>query len=385
MSVKVDRTHLTVRENSPIVRTTSEKSFFFPLDPNRTLTWFHNLPRETQQQWKEHLNLEQKTTQTWEITTKRCLTPSPTGEPIKKHKTHNQALISKQSVLRKYCWRVVCLHGQPSLCMVQEINDFVTVKILDARLPVDQWPQYQVHPKQLYLTSITTSETLDDLIFNLRKSQILHSSSVDKGLRQIDRKNFCPQNPYHDCAVDIGNPEYGVCISSPHMHVWAAELLIKHLPNAKYCLDVGSGSGYFTALMAFLAPKATVCGVEYYTDLAQESKNTVQKYYPQLADRIIFSSGDGERGINDKNVLFDAIHIGFMCLEPPPQLVEQLAPGGRMLVPVALGTPSTFDTRCFGGYYTCVDKDFSGKIKITKLFTCSFVPSIALSQAEDNQ
>ena len=73
-----------------------------------------------------------------------------------------------------------------------------------------------------------------------------------------------------------------------------------------------------------------------------------------------------------------------MCLAPPEALVDKLAPGGRMLVPVANGNPSFFDKRCLGGFYTCVDKDKNGVVTMTKLFSCSFVPSIALPQTEGN-
>lgn len=355
-----DGTHFHVRGGSVVLsQTTSDGSYF------------SQRPKGSDDQ--RHLKI------------KRCLTP--TGETIKRSKRRNDTLISKQSTLRQHCWRIVDINGETSLCMVevipQRVNELATIKILDSRIPVHQWKRYQVDPEHLSRPFIHTSESLDELICNLKRSKILHSTQLETALRIVDRVHFCPKTPYHDCAVDIGDPAHEVCISSPHMHVWATELLINHLPQAQYCLDVGSGSGYFTALMAYLAPDAFVYGVDAHSDLIHTSRDVLEQHYPTLSNRIALYAGNGEMGVND-NILFQAIHVGFMCLAPPEALVNQLAPGGRMLVPVANGKPSFFDKRCLGGFYTCVDKDKNGHVSMTKLFSCSFVPSIALLQPEGN-
>ena len=65
--------------------------------------------------------------------------------------------------------------------------------------------------------------------------------------------------PYIDTPQSIG---FGATISAPHMHAYALEYLYPKLKTAKYVLDVGSGTGYLTAAMAYLVPpESKVFGV----------------------------------------------------------------------------------------------------------------------------
>jgi protein-L-isoaspartate(D-aspartate) O-methyltransferase len=67
----------------------------------------------------------------------------------------------------------------------------------------------------------------------------------------VDRKYFAPHSPYIDSPQSIG---FGATISAPHMHAYALEYLYPKLINSNYVLDVGSGTGYLTAAMAYLVP-----------------------------------------------------------------------------------------------------------------------------------
>lgn len=68
--------------------------------------------------------------------------------------------------------------------------------------------------------------------------------AVDRGLFVLDR-----QRAYQDCPLPIG---HGVTISAPHMHAYACELLGPWLKPGASVLDVGSGSGYLTAVFAHM-------------------------------------------------------------------------------------------------------------------------------------
>eukprot|EP01066_Platyproteum_vivax_P020135 Platyproteum_vivax@DN7944_c0_g1_i1.p1 len=288
----------------------------------------------------------------------------------------NNPIFTLQQKMRVGCWRIATIENSKYLASVESLNDVLIVKLMDPLTPVELWKKVEVTPDQLSSTHITTADSLDQLIMNLKRTRILHSEVVEKALRLLDRGHFCSEKPYHDCAINFGNEQYGICISSPHMHVWAAELLKDHLRSSSNCLDVGSGSGYFTAMMQILAPTAKVYGMEYYSELIEESKAILNNHYPEILSQITFMQGDGEKGFpTKKETLFQAIHVGFMCREIPPALIGQLDPGGRMLIPIGTGEPSTFDNRCTAGVYTCVDKDLYSTIKITDLFSCSFFPS----------
>lgn len=353
-----------------------------PLQSNSTLRQLQKLPPREQRQYLKTLAIkplssEPNSKAKYVLVAKNIQTLNLTQSLKQKRKHNNTALIKKQKVFRLHCWRLATVDNKPVLTSVQTIgNNLLTVKVLDPKIPVHDWPTIQVSPDQLAPVFVHTSTTLDELIINLKRSQLLKSTGVETALRRIDRAHFCPTNPYHDCAIDIGKKKLGVCISSPHMHVWAAELLIDHLKSAQACLDVGSGSGYFTALLQYLAPNARVTGIECHGELIHTSCAALQTHYPHLLSTMEFIHERGEKGCPGKT--FDAIHVGFMCKKIPNALVDQLAPGGRMLLPVWDGKYSSFDKRCLSGYYTCVDKSLTGVVHVTPLFVCSFVPSLEI-------
>ena len=356
-----------------------------PLQSNSTLRKLQKLPLEKQREYLKNLTLQPIDSYPHSkpkyVLVAQDIQTLDLMQSFRQTKRRNtKELIEKQQVFRPHCWRLAHLGNETVLTSVQTIDDtLLTVKVLNSKIPVHDWPTIQVSPNQLAPVFVHTSTTLDELIINLKRSQVLKSVEVEKALRAIDRAHFCPTNPYNDCAIDIGSKELGVCISSPHIHVWAAELLTDHLKSAQACLDVGSGSGYFTAMLQHLAPQSRVIGLECHEELIETSLIALQKHYPHLLHNMEFIPGMGEQGCPGKT--FDAIHVGFMCKEIPNALVDQLAPGGRMLVPVWDGKHSSFDKRCLSGYYTCVDKSLTGEIQVTKLFMCSFVPSLEIENA----
>lgn len=101
-------------------------------------------------------------------------------------------------------------------------------------------------------------------------------------------------------------------------------------------LDIGSGSGYLAACMAeMVGPTGKVIGVEHIDELVALSKRNVEHDKPEfLRDgRLSFFVGDGRLGW-PANAPYDAIHVGAAAPHIPKALIEQLKPGGSLVIPV---------------------------------------------------
>uniref|UniRef100_F1L479 Protein-L-isoaspartate(D-aspartate) O-methyltransferase n=1 Tax=Ascaris suum TaxID=6253 RepID=F1L479_ASCSU len=176
------------------------------------------------------------------------------------------------------------------------------------------------------------------LVENLQRNQLFADQRVKDAMLSVDRGDFAPSTPYGDHPVSIG---YSATISAPHMHATALELLKDHLKEGDKALDVGSGSGYLTACMAIMVGKSgKVIGIEHISELVNDSIANVEKHHADLisSGRILFVEGDGRKGDGRKGYAseapYKAIHVGAAAPKIPPALIEQLAPGGRMLIPV---------------------------------------------------
>lgn len=201
------------------------------------------------------------------------------------------------------------------------------------------------------------------LVDNLQRNGLFSDERVKKAMLSIDRGDFAPSSPYGDHPVSIG---YGATISAPHMHASALELLKDHLKEGDRALDVGSGSGYLTACMAMMVGETgKVVGIEHIKQLVDLSKENVKKNHGDLltSGRILFVEGDGREGYQAE-APYKAIHVGAAAPIIPPKLVEQLAPGGRMLIPVGRTSQR----------FVQVDKSADGEVKETDLMGVIYVP-----------
>jgi len=180
------------------------------------------------------------------------------------------------------------------------------------------------------------SKTNEDLINQLQENKVIKSKSVALAMLAIDRGDFCPNenNAYVDCPQPIG---YGATISAPHMHAEALERLQDHLQPGMSALDIGSGSGYLAACMAYMVGnKGKVIGIEHLEFLVNFSIKNISKNHEDMfkSKQLQIIHGDGRKGYPDEGP-FDCIHCGA-CAQPEIAkiLCEQLKPGGCLVTPV---------------------------------------------------
>jgi len=179
------------------------------------------------------------------------------------------------------------------------------------------------------------------LVSQLQEAGVFHSNEVHRVMAEVDRADFVPIDPYLDSPQSIG---YSATISAPHMHATAIEGLIDVIRPNSHILDVGSGSGYLTACFAkLLGPEGMAVGVEHIEELVKLSNENVRKHHANLLDsgRIQFVVGDGRKGY-PPGAPYDAIHVGAAAEEMPNELIDQLAVGGRMLIPVGAARNQEF-------------------------------------------
>ena len=155
----------------------------------------------------------------------------------------------------------------------------------------------------------------------------ISDSRVLEAMLRVPRHEFVPEacrdQAYEDHPLPIGDSQ---TISQPYIVALMLESL-QLTPNDKV-LEVGTGSGYATALLAELA--AEVFSIERHASLA-ESARTLLSTLGYRNVHVI--TGDGALGLPDK-APFDAILVSAAALQLPPALPGQLRDGGRMIIPI---------------------------------------------------
>jgi protein-L-isoaspartate(D-aspartate) O-methyltransferase len=176
---------------------------------------------------------------------------------------------------------------------------------------------------------------------------------------EVPRHEFVPetlrQDAYEDHPLPIGE---GQTISQPY--IVAAMLEHLALQATDRVLEVGTGSGYVTALLSLLC--AEVYSVERHAELAASAESTLHRLkYRNVKIRV----GDGSQGWAEY-APFDAILVSAATPEMPPALFAQLCDGGRMMVPI--GPPFSQELQLI-----C---KVSGKSEVKVLEGCRFVPLV---------
>jgi protein-L-isoaspartate(D-aspartate) O-methyltransferase len=159
----------------------------------------------------------------------------------------------------------------------------------------------------------------------------IRDSRVLDAMRSVPRHEFVPealrQHAYEDRPLPIGE---GQTISQPY--IVAAMLEHLALEATDRVLEVGTGSGYVTALLSLLC--AEVYSVERHAQLVSLAKDTLRRLE---YNNVYIKVGDGRCGWAEY-ALFDTVLISAATAEMPTDLFDQLREGGRMVVPI--GPPS---------------------------------------------
>ena len=158
----------------------------------------------------------------------------------------------------------------------------------------------------------------------IRARGIRHAGVVD-AMAEVPRHEFVPAAAapfaYRDRPLSIG---YGQTISQPYM-VAAMTAALDPAPGDRV-LEVGTGSGYQAAVLARLA--ATVHTFEWVPELAVRARATLARL--GIAN-VQVAAGDGSRGVPGER--FDGIIVTAGAPAAPPPLLDQLAVGGRLVLP----------------------------------------------------
>ena len=183
---------------------------------------------------------------------------------------------------------------------------------------------------------------------------------VLNAMARVPRHEFAPEpyrgEAYEDHPLPIAE---GQTISQPYIVALMLEALA--LSPGDQVLEVGTGSGYVTALLAELA--AQVISVERHAALADPARELIARMgYTNV--RIIV--GDGALGFPEC-APYDAIIVSAAAPDVPPTLLAQLTEGGRMIIPI--GPPDSQQLQLI--------RMVDGRPRITLRELCRFVPLIS--------
>jgi protein-L-isoaspartate(D-aspartate) O-methyltransferase len=205
-------------------------------------------------------------------------------------------------------------------------------------------------------------------LFSILRLRMVETQLRERGIKdervlaamtRVPRHEFTPEafrhQAYADHPLPIGE---GQTISQPYIVALMLEAL--ELKSGDKVLEVGTGSGYVTALLAELA--AQVVSVERHAVLADEAREVLARMdYTNV--KVI--ADDGSLGFSAL-APYDAIVVSAAAAEVPRALLAQLAEGGRMIIPV--GPPDAQQLQLI--------QRRNGELQTTWRETCRFVPLV---------
>jgi protein-L-isoaspartate(D-aspartate) O-methyltransferase len=174
------------------------------------------------------------------------------------------------------------------------------------------------------------TEQHPDLVQMVREqieSRGVHDERVLDAMRHVPRWEFVPPELRHSATEDRPLPiGSGQTISQPYIVAFMTELL--SLQGHEAVLEVGCGSGYQAAVLSLLA--ASVHTLEFLPELASQARDRLSKLgYHNVQVHLV----DGSLGL-PHFAPYDGILVTAACPSPPPALLEQLADGGKVVLPV---------------------------------------------------
>lgn len=174
-----------------------------------------------------------------------------------------------------------------------------------------------------------------DVYGELREAMVTHQlvargikdPRVLEAIREVPRHLFVlpayADRAYDDTPLAI---KEGQTISQPYMVAWMTELL--GLEGEEVVLEVGTGSGYQAAVLARLAKR--VYSIERIASLAESASKRLKELGAANVEVVV---GDGTRGLKE-HAPYQGIIVTAGAPRVPPLLVEQLAEGGRLVIPI---------------------------------------------------
>jgi protein-L-isoaspartate(D-aspartate) O-methyltransferase len=175
-------------------------------------------------------------------------------------------------------------------------------------------------------SSVDAAVARAEMVEHQLRRRGIRDERVLEAMARVPRDRFVPESlsahAYDDGALPIGNDQ---TISQPFVVATICALL--GLRGSERVLDVGTGSGYQAAVLAELA--AEVVTIERIPELAEQARATLADVgYGNVEVRV----GDGSLGVPER-APFDAIAVAAAAPTIPSALFDQLAEGGRLVVP----------------------------------------------------
>lgn len=187
----------------------------------------------------------------------------------------------------------------------------------------------------------------------------IKNKRVLEAMRKVERHQFVPENLKSGAYADFPIPiEEGQTISQPYIVALMTECIDPK--SSEKILEIGTGSGYQTAILAELAGE--VYSVERFTGLGEKAQGLLGRLgYTNVKIKI----GDGTLGWPEE-APFDKIIVTAAGTEIPPPLAEQLKDGGKIVLPVGENLSQIL---------TVAEKK-NNKLQNTGICGCAFVPLV---------
>ena len=209
------------------------------------------------------------------------------------------------------------------------------------------------------MTDADLQPAKNDMLLRQLWQRGIHNRRVLKAMDAVPRERFVPADIRSDAYADRALPiDCAQTISQPYIVALMTEAL--ELSGDELVLEIGTGSGYQTAILAELARE--VVSIERHAALTLQAETVLAEL--DYAN-VTLLSGDGTLGWPDL-APYDCIMVTAMAIECPPPLLAQLAEGGRIVIPLGGRESQTLQ----------LIRKQSGQFHATDLSPCRFVPLI---------
>ncbi len=208
------------------------------------------------------------------------------------------------------------------------------------------------------------------ILEDLRLRGFVFSPQVEQAFLEVDRSLFVPENQrkaaYQDRPLPIG---HGQTISAIHMVLMMIAVEAGNPQPGDQVLEIGTGSGYNAAILSRAVDpdhrgEGFVVSIERIAALAFRARKALKNH--SISENVEVIIADGSKGIA-KRELFDLIIVTAAAPSIPPPLIENLRPGGRLIIPVG----SKYIQRL-----VIATKDEGGKVHQQPDYSVMFVPLI---------